>query len=417
MARRIVILAPGSRGDVQPYAALAQGFARAGHRPLVVTTVDHEALVQGYGLEGRYMPFNVQAALEGSVEAIEGTSHVTSFRELAALARKGSRLLAEHALAACEGADLIVAGFSGAVVGHAVGAKLGVPLAQAYNVPLTPTGLYPGALVPRLGPAPFLHRLGHRLTRQGLWMTMRMGFEPETLALLGVRSLPLLPPSVPGLVPGPVLYGLSEHFLPRDPAWGDEVSLSGFWFAQEPDGWKPAPELEAFLAAGAPPVCVGFGSMASRDPKALTALVLEAAQRWGRTVLLSGWAGLASASLPKDVFVLRQAPHSWLYPRCRVVVHHGGAGTTAAALRAGVPAVVVPFHGDQFFWGERVFAAGTGARPVARSKLTAARLVEAVETAGEPARCARAAELGQLISKEDGVSRAVEQILAPLPLG
>src|SRR5690606_35862025 len=160
------------------------------------------------------------------------------------------------------------------------------------------------------------------------------------------------------------------------------VHITGYLFLDEQAGWQPPPALEAFLDAGEPPVYIGFGSMAGRDPEAMTALVVEALALCGRRgLLLTGWGGLHAGAVPESIFVLDAAPHSWLFPRMAAVVHHGGAGTTAEGLRAGVPAVVVPFLFDQPFWGARIEALGVGPAPIPRKQLTAARLAGAIHRA------------------------------------
>ena len=155
-------------------------------------------------------------------------------------------------------------------------------------------------------------------------------------------------------------------------------------------------------------MCIGFGSMASEDPAAMSALVLEAVKRAGvRAVLLSGWGGLSEVARD-DVFATSEAPHDWLFPRMAAVVHHGGAGTTGAALRAGVPAIVVPFTMDQPFWGSRVHALGVGPKPIPRKQLSVDSLSQALRaTVADQSMKTRAAALGEKLRAEDGVANAV----------
>jgi UDP:flavonoid glycosyltransferase YjiC (YdhE family) len=165
-----------------------------------------------------------------------------------------------------------------------------------------------------------------------------------------------------------------------------------------------------FLQSGPPPVYIGFGSMAGRDPERRAEIALEALKRSGqRGVLLTGWGGLQPRDLPDDVYAVDSVPHDWLFPQMAAVVHHGGAGTTAAGLRAGTPTVIVPFFGDQPFWGRRVAELGVGPAPIPQKQLSVERLAAAIRTAaGDPAMRARAQELGRRIRQEDGVARAVE---------
>ncbi|MEW5739298.1 MAG: glycosyltransferase [Myxococcota bacterium] len=411
---KFTILAPGSRGDVQPYVALGVGLSRAGHAVRVVTTRDHHALVEAHALELAAVPFDVQAALSAPpvARALERSSLLAlrSFREIAL---KAARLTAEVGLEAGRGADVLVAGFSGAFLAEGIARRLDLPLVQAYNVPLTPTAAFPGALTPWLDFGPRSRRLGHVLSRQAVWMTARMSSDDTRRKLLGMPSAPRFAPSrFAGLVEGPVLYGYSTSVLPRGPEWGEDVEVTGFWFLDEPAGFAPPAALADFLAEGSPPVCIGFGSMSQRDPRRVTALVLEAINRAGvRAILLSGWGQLTAQRLPPGVFALESAPHSWLFPRCAGVVHHGGAGTTAAALRAGVPSLVVAFHGDQPFWGQLVHRAGAGPRPLLHRKLTVDELARGLSVLTHDAAVRKRAQaLGAVIRAEDGVRDAVKAL-------
>ena len=158
-----------------------------------------------------------------------------------------------------------------------------------------------------------------------------------------------------------MLCGYSPHVIPVPRDWDDRHVVTGYWFLDEPEGWQPPEGLEEFLAAGEAPVYVGFGSMGDRDAERTTAVVIEALAELGRgAVLSSGWGGLSESDLPDGFFMVGSVPHSWLFPRVAAVVHHGGAGTTAAGVRAGIPAVVTPVLGDQPFWGRTLARLGVG---------------------------------------------------------
>ncbi len=198
--------------------------------------------------------------------------------------------------------------------------------------------------------------------------------------------------------------------IPAPPDWGADKHVTGYWFLDDGEDWTPPPALIDFLEAGPAPIYIGFGSMSSRKPEETAELVIAALQLANqRAILLSGWSGLQKTDLPDTVFMIDSVPHSWLFPMVAAVVHHGGAGTTAAGLRAGVPSVVVPFFGDQPFWGGRVASLGVGPTPVPRGKLTAERLASAIQEAvTNKAMRQRAAALGAKIQTEDGLARAVE---------
>jgi UDP:flavonoid glycosyltransferase YjiC (YdhE family) len=195
--------------------------------------------------------------------------------------------------------------------------------------------------------------------------------------------------------------------VPVPPDWPDDVHVTGYWFRDPDPAWTLPPALAAFLAAGPAPVYLGFGSMPDADPAGLVAALVGGARRAGhRMVLHSGWSRLrATGLLDDDVLVVDDVPHSLLFPRMAAVVHHGGAGTTAAALRAGVAAVVIPLFADQFFWGRRVAALGAGAAPIARERLTDARLAAALAVA--VGRRDGARRLAEELAAEAGVAQAV----------
>jgi len=200
--------------------------------------------------------------------------------------------------------------------------------------------------------------------------------------------------------------------LPRPSDWGDNVHVTGYWFLEADPSWQPPVELVEFLEGGPPPVYIGFGSVISREARELTEMVLAAlAQTGQRGLLLTGWGGLARADWPEHMFQIDSIPFGWLFPRMRVIVHHGGMGTTGAALRAGIPSVVVPFTADQPFWGRRVYQLGVGPKPIPHKKLTVQSLAEAIHVALSDQTMQRRAEaLGERLRSEDGVAQAVQVI-------
>lgn len=413
---KAAILAPGSRGDVQPYIAIGQALQKLGHHATIVTTVDHETLVRGYGLDVATIPVNVAAELQRveTNRSVEGGGVIASFRQFAAIAKRAAVSTAEVGLEASRSADVVVTNFGTTMVASGISNAVGIPVVQAFNVPITPTSAFPGALFPGLNWGSFSRRLSHRLSRAALWFTARTSANEACTKVFGSSRAPLFPGSDAGLLPGQVLYGFSEAFLPRPADWPSHVQVTGFWFVEESESFAPPDDLQRFLNAGDPPVCVGFGSMKTEKPEELSAMVLEAAKLAEvRLVLLSGWAGLKPELLSTNVIASPGLPHSWLYPKCRVVVHHGGAGTTAAAVRAGVPAVVVPFHGDQPFWAQRVWKMGVGPQPIPRKKLTVKRLADALRTVVQNESLhERAAAMGRRVRADQGAMVAAKAIVA-----
>jgi sterol 3beta-glucosyltransferase len=413
----VAVLAIGSRGDVQPYVALAEGLRRAGHGVRFVATTEFVGLAQDHGLTVEPVAFSVQAALaeRSAQRAVEGGGHGASFAAFARIARTGAKAFAVAALAAADGADAVVGGLSALAIGSAVAERRGVPFLPALNVPVDPTTAWPGALFPnlRLGPRSWWNRTSHRLTRLALSLTVRAGADAARVEVIGAAPLPRFG-AFAHLLPAdrPTLYGISSAILPRPDDWHASRHVVGTWFLDPPEAWHPDPDLAAFLAAGPPPVYVGFGSMGVDDPAATARLVLDAIQAVGvRAVVHRGWARLLAHDPPASVHFVDGVPHTWLLPRVAAAVHHGGAGTTAASLRAGVPTIVVPFHGDQAFWARRIRDLGAGPAPIPRRRLSADRLAAALAVAMSDAPMrSRAAALGERVRAEDGVGDAVRWI-------
>jgi UDP:flavonoid glycosyltransferase YjiC (YdhE family) len=210
----------------------------------------------------------------------------------------------------------------------------------------------------------------------------------------------------------PYLYGFSPSVVPRPDDWPDWHHISGYWFLDRDPSWSPPEPLQRFIESGPKPISIGFGSMVGRHAQRLVEAAVEAVERSGqRAVLIGGWAQVEGMHVPDSIFKIDAVPHDWLFPRMAAVVHHGGSGTTAAGLRAGVPSVVVPFFGDQPYWGRRVHALGVGPKPIQLKALTAEKLAAAIsEAVSDEAMSERAAALGARIRAEDGVGSAVDFI-------
>jgi len=316
---------------------------------------------------------------------------------------------------ACKGADAVVHSFLMTQAGHEAAHDFGVADISAQLFPVfSTTGEFPAPAFPDLPLGRAYRRLTHAITTQ----TFRQG--GSMLYGRVRRGAPHLPPlsgwpfaAVPGERP-PILYAFSPWVVPPPADWAHDVHITGYWFLDPPDGWQPPPGLLDFLDGGPPPVYIGFGSITARDGGRLMAVALEAlALSRQRGVLGMGQHRLPDRDWPSNAYVIGSVPHCWLFPRMAAVVHHGGAGTTGAGLRAGVPNVIVPFTADQPFWGRQVFRLGAGPRPIPVRRLSAAKLAQAISTAVEDgAMRARAQALGECIRAEEGVVRAMEVICA-----
>lgn len=408
MPMRIAIQTLGTRGDVQPYIALALGLQEAGFVVSLATSPQFEAAVTQRGLAFEPLPGDIVDLVQTPLgkAALSGRHKIASTLRLLRKIRPMFERLVAAQWAAAQGADAIVY-HPKAIGGVHIAEKLGVPAFVALPLPgLSPTSAFPSPLLPfaDLGP---LNRASHLLVTRFGDLAFRKPvrrWREEALGLSGHSNWLALRGR-----PVPRLYAYSRAVVPVPDDWDEDAVVTGYWFLDRAAAWQPPAELMAFLEGGRPPVYVGFGSVPSADPDHMTRLVLDALMKSGqRGVLATGWGGLSARQMPAHVCVVDQAPHDWLFPRMAAVVHHGGAGTTAAGLRAGRPSIVCPAFGDQAFWAHRVHALGAGPPPIPHRSLTVDRLAAAIKRAtGEPAFRESAAAVATAIECERGVANAV----------
>jgi sterol 3beta-glucosyltransferase len=285
------------------------------------------------------------------------------------------------------------------------------------------TSHFRSAILPPLPqmPSPRLARAGNRLSyvlvHEVFWSAFRAPINEVICGLLGMPRAYALPSytednlSAPG-TREPVLCGWSPQVLTKPPEWRTDIHVTGYWFLDGHEEWRPPEGLMGFLESGPEPVAIGFGSTTSLDPEGITETITAALRSTGnRAVLLTGWSDLDAVDMPDEIFPLEQAPHDWLFPRVSAAIHHGGSTTTGASLRTGTPTVTIPFWFDQHFWGERVTTLGAGPAPIPARRLTSQNLAEAlrIATANTAVR-SRAEEVGRAIRQEDGPSAALHAL-------
>lgn len=406
---RIAILALGSRGDVQPFVPLGQALQAAGHRVRVVTFANFAPLLQQAGLEFAPVPGDAEALVK-----LAFTERPLGPRAAWQALQRSYGQLAHPALLAglvpaFRDADLLLNQLPSHLIVPDLAEYLGRPWAVAAVIPLVRSRYRPLVGAPAL-PIPGYNLLTYRLGEQLGWQMFRGAINRWR------RGLGLRPRPWRGFYEAmhqqrvPFLNGFSEQVVPRPPDWGAHIHTTGWWLPREP-AWEPPAELTRFIEAGRPPVFIGFGSMPVGDPARVTALLVDAVRQSGqRAILHAGWAGLGGA-LPPEIFPIPYAPYRWLFPQMAAIVHHGGSGTTGFGFHSGVPSLIVPFVFDQFYWGRRAAELGVGPAPVPYRELSAARLAAAIRSAvDDPAKRARAADLGRRLAAEDGLGRAVEII-------
>lgn len=421
---KITILAIGSRGDVQPVVALGLGLQNAGYEVCVNTHAPFETMVRNTGLDFCLIETNPVEVMESDVGKAVMAGGGNPLRQL----RDFSRLMNPHMLqvgadcwSACQDAEVILYSHISWLFGAQIAERLNIPAIATFLHPQYSNSMLPGYSMPtqrNLGS--FLNKSTWIFDDAIAWFPLRSVINQWRQEQLGLPPIPLsvIPQRQLRNQKQPTVFGFSPSVLPKPPDWGDHIAITGYWFLEKPSDWQPPDDLVDFLAAGPPPVYVGFGSMSTRNPEEVTNVVMQALARSGqRGLLLTGWGGLSEIDLPDNIFKLESAPHDWLFPQMAAAVHHGGAGTTAASLRAGIPTIIVPFWADQPFWGQRVADLGVGPQRIPHKQLTVDRLTEAITIAtSDKDMRERAAKLGERIRAEDGVARAAEFIVRNLPI-
>jgi sterol 3beta-glucosyltransferase len=415
---QITILTVGSRGDVQPFCALALGLKQVGFRVRIATNPNFETFVTELGIEFAPIAGNYKELLSSP----EGQKHLSG---------QSNRLISDallleqlqDALQASQGADLLI--FAPlAIWGYHIAEKLDLPCFLAAYCPISPTHAFPVLKFARSTTNPLLGLLnyGSYLLLEFLISLQSQKVINQFRATLGLPALPWIgaryrPAPPPHLHPLPVLYCFSPSLVAKPSDWSEQEQITGAWFLDQAQSYEPPADLVEFLQAEPPPICIGFGSMVVEQTRNLRRLVLQALEQSGqRGILVAGWANLedpegAAPTQTERLFVIETVPYDWLFPKVAAVVHHCGSGTTSLVCRAGVPSVGVPFFADQPAWAQRLTDLGVSPEPIPFQQLTAERLARAIQQAvSDPEMRRRAANLGQQIRAEDGVATAVRVI-------
>jgi len=413
----IVILTSGTRGDIQPLIALGLGLQAAGRPVRFVTHRPFATFIRERGL--------AYAPLDGDLNALLAAPEwhaalvydgnplrnlLTTMRYLQAARPVYARML-QSAWQQAQGASMIIASLPTAAFAGQLAQALGRPCVLALLQPTGPTAAFPSPLLPwtrSLGGR--LNRLSHTLIERSLWMPWQTEIKHWRRTALGMNSWPRGGPfaEIQGT---PIVYGFSPRIVPPPADWPAQWHTTGYWFVDSPPDADIPANLAHFLATGLSPMYVGFGSMGNQRRADLANIVIAGLRQAGQRAILAFSDLLPVGRVADDLCVVGSIWHDRLFPHVAAVVHHGGAGTTAAALRAGRPSISVPVGIDQWFWGQRIADLGAGSPPIAMRSLTPDRLAAALRIATSTPIQGQAAMLGHAIRSEDGVGRAVATIL------
>ncbi|KAH9784957.1 Sterol 3-beta-glucosyltransferase UGT80A2 [Citrus sinensis] len=411
---QIVMLIVGTRGDVQPFVAIGKRLQDYGHRVRLATHSNFKDFVLTAGLE--FYPLGGDPkVLAGYM--VKNKGFLPSGPSEIPVQRNQMKEIIYSLLPACRDPDLDsgIAFKADAIIanppayGHVhVAEALKIPIHIFFTMPWTPTSEFPHPLSRVKQPAGY--RLSYQIVDSLIWLGIRDMINDVRKKKLKLRPVTYLSGSQGFDSDVPHGYIWSPHLVPKPKDWGPKVDVVGFCFLDLASNYEPPESLVKWLEAGSKPIYIGFGSLPVQEPEKMTQIIVEAFEQTGqRGIINKGWGGLGNLAEPKDsIYLLDNIPHDWLFLQCKAVVHHGGAGTTAAGLRAACPTTIVPFFGDQPFWGERVHARGVGPPPIPVDEFSLPKLINAINFMLDPKVKERAVELAEAMEKEDGVTGAVK---------
>ena len=395
---RFVVATYGTEGDTRPLAVLCRALLDVGHHVRLLADAATLGSAVTLGIPTTPLAGDIKKALQPARQ----TKPADTIRDLTNIANANTESWLREVTAAAKGCDAIIVSALASFVGLSAAECLGIQGIGAGFIPITPTAAFASPFLPPASVPKWLNKASHRFVNSMVWRLLRKKTNVARASVCG------LPPRRGVFTDHPILWGVSPSLLPRPDDYPATTFICGQWIAPVPD-WSPPLALTEFLAAGEPPVYVGFGSMAGlMQPRLLQELIAGIGGR--RALFYPGWSTVQAEQLPSNFLVVHDIPHSWLFPRTSVVIHHGGAGTTHSAAQAGIPSIVVPFAGDQLFWADRLHRLGVAPAPLSVKRMRAPKLAERLALAGEPGVRARAAALGAEMRSENGVAKAISAI-------
>ncbi|KAK4758721.1 hypothetical protein SAY87_020022 [Trapa incisa] len=420
---QIVMLIVGTRGDVQPFLAMGKRLQEHGHRVRLATHSNFKDFVLTAGLE--FFPLGGDPkVLAGYM--VKNKGFLPSGPSEIHIQRSQIKDIIFSLYPACKDpdpdteiqfrADAIIA--NPPAYGHThVAEALNIPLHIFFTMPWTPTSEFPHPLSRVKQSIGF--RLSYQIVDGMIWLGIRDMINDFRKKILKLRPVTYL--RGPYMSPPDLPYGYiwSPHLVPKPKDWGPKIDVIGFCFLDLASSYEPPTALVKWLEKdkNQKPIYIGFGSLPVQEPEKMTEIIVKALEMTGqRGIINKGWGGLGNLKMPKEfIYPLDNCPHDWLFPRCSAVVHHGGAGTTAAGLKAACPTTIVPFFGDQPFWGERVHARGVGPAPIPVDEFSLEKLINAIQFMLDPKVKDSAIELAEAMEKEDGVTGAVQAFYKQFP--
>lgn len=414
---KIHILAIGGRGDVEPLLILGEKLVESGYTVRIITHPDFTQLAESYSLEYSTISSGIRELFQGEYGSGTYSTRTNYFRSWFNFYKMFGEILfisAKDSWELCGDAGLIIYSPPCLYFAPQIAEKLGIPSIPVFFQPFHPTRDFPHYISPvRRNISPLFNLLTHKVADIVMWfpyLRIINRFRKECLNL---------PPysyfedyiSRWRRESSPFIYAFSRFVVPRPHDWHSNAKITGYFFRDNTD-YEPGEDLAEFISSGEKPLFVGFSSTVVHEPETISSILIETFKRLDRKVVLAtGWGGLQEIEFPDNFFKIPSVPHSWLFPKMSLLIHHGGAGTTGAALRSGVPSVVIPFAADQHFWGKKVEKAGCGPAPLQARDLSPEKLYNTVShVLNNDSFYQKAREMSSRIKTENGTENAVRLI-------
>jgi len=404
----ITILCSGSRGDFQPYIALAQELQKLDRKVRIVGGKSFEDFIKGYGIDFYPLSVDYQSANIDPKLIQEAQSSDNPLKMLLTFNKMKKYVigLTEEMFFSCKGSDLIVY-HPGCSIGYFAGIELGIPSILAAPFPMHKTKEFASLIA--YGKTKMPKALSYKLLQGMLWMAGKTGIIAFFKKEYGKFPEDFGSPFEKIDKTHPAIISCSNFVFPRPNDWNENIHQTGYWFVEEIIDYTPSKELSDFLESGEKPIYIGFGSVFDSKHKEETIkIIIDALQKSGKRGILCGMGAIDN--LPENLLAINSIPHSWLFERVSVVCHHGGAGTTAAGFKAGIPSIIIPFSNDQFAWAHRAYDLGVGTEPIYRKHLTADKLSSAIQFALKDEVVKNAKTLAENIATENGAKTCAKII-------
>jgi len=409
----ITILCSGSRGDFQPYIALAQQLKKLGKDVRITGSKSFEGFIRSYGIDVYPIEADIETLkidpklLKDAGSSDNPLKMLLTFNKM----KQYGIYMVNDFYSACEGSELIIY-HPGCTIGYFAAQKFGVPSVLASPFPLHKTKEYLSVVMYGKTKSNVLtKKISYAMIQGMLWIASKdsvKGFWQKKFGKLPDKFG--CPFERHTDKKHPAIVSCSNYVFKRPYDWNENIHQSGYWFVEEFSEYTPSDELAAFLNADEKPLYIGFGSMSSlENQEGLTEMVIEAIIKSGKRGIICGMG--SPSNLPQNIIAIDSIPHTWLFDRVSAVCHHGGAGTTAAGFKAGIPSIIVPFSNDQFAWAHRSYDLGVGAKPIPKKELSSDKLADAIRFALTDKIVANARALGQNIATENGAIECAKIIV------